>query len=87
MSEKEIPDKERGKMKEYTGEIPKQGATACKNFDFRDLIGETVTLKLTGEPSTTAKVVKVESFACVFEFDKFIRVISWAKIDDMRKNL
>jgi hypothetical protein len=79
MSEKES-------VKEKVGASVKEAA-ASKNFDFRDLIGETVTLKLTGEPSTTAKVVKVESFACVFEFDKFIRVISWAKIDDMRKNL
>ena len=74
-------------MSEKTVE-KKAGATVAKEgFDFKELVGETVTVKIEGEVSTQAKIVKIDTFACVFEFDKHIRVVPWNKVNDLRKNL
>lgn len=58
-----------------------------KPFEFSDLVGQTVMIKIEGETATMAKLTRIDSFACVFEFDRHIRVIPWLKIAELRRNL
>lgn len=58
-----------------------------KPFRFEDLVGEMVDAKIEGEPTARAKVLKVDSFACVFDFEKYIRVIPWSSVKEIRKSV